>query len=37
MLEIMRAQYGNTLFTALVAYHGDIAAVWEKVVGRKHN
>lgn len=37
MLEIMRAQYGNTLFTALVAHHGDIGAVWDKVVGHKHN
>lgn len=37
MLEIMRAQYGNTLFTALVAHHGDIGAVWEKVVGTRHN
>jgi phage replication initiation protein len=37
MLEIMRAQYGNTLFTAMVAYHGDIGAVWEKIVGHKHN
>lgn len=37
MLEIMRAQYGNTLFTALSAYGGDIGAVWEKIVGDKHN
>lgn len=32
-----RAQFGNTLFTALTAYHGDIGAVWEKIVGREHN
>lgn len=32
-----RAQFGNTLFTALTAYHGDIGAVWDKVVGKDHN
>jgi len=37
MLEILRTQYGNTLFTALAAYQGDIGAVWEKIVGTKHN
>jgi phage replication initiation protein len=37
MLAILRNQYGNTLFTALTAYHGDIGAVWEKIVGTKHN
>jgi DNA relaxase NicK len=37
MLEIMRNQYGNTLFTALAAHGGDIGAVWEKIVGAKHN
>ena len=37
MLETMRAQYGNTLFTALVAYHGDIGKVWDKIIGSKHN
>lgn len=37
MLEIIRAQYGSTLFTALVAHHGDIGAVWEKIIGTKHN
>jgi phage replication initiation protein len=30
-------QYGSTLYTAAIAYHGDIGAVWEKVVGHKHN
>lgn len=30
-------QYGSTLYTAAVAYHGDIGAVWDKVVGHKHN
>jgi phage replication initiation protein len=37
MLDVMREQYGNTLFTALAAHHGDIGAVWEKIVGSKHN
>ena len=32
-----RHQFGKTLFTALVAHHGDIGAVWEKVCGREHN
>jgi phage replication initiation protein len=32
-----RTQYGATLFTALTAYHGDIGAVWEKIVGKEHN
>lgn len=32
-----RRMYGDTLFTAMVAYHGDIGAVWAKVVGNKHN
>jgi hypothetical protein len=37
MLEVLRTQYGNTLFTALAAHHGDIGAVWEKIVGTHHN
>ena len=32
-----RTQYGDTLYTALRAYGGDIGAVWDKVVGAKHN
>ena len=36
-LENCRIQYGNTLFTAVSAYGGDIMAVWDKVVGRAHN
>ena len=36
-LSQIRKQYGSTLFTALTAYHGDVGAVWEKVVGKKHN
>jgi phage replication initiation protein len=30
-------QYGPTLYTAAAAYHGDIMAVWDKVVGKYHN
>lgn len=36
-LAHIQTQYGRTLFTALVAHHGDITAVWSKIVGRKHN
>lgn len=36
-LEAMRMQWGNTLFTALAAHSGDVGAVWEKIVGRKHS
>lgn len=36
-LANVRTQYGATLFTALHAYHGDIGAVWEKIVGDRHN
>lgn len=36
-LENARIQFGPTLFTAMVAYGGDIHAVWDKVVGRTHN
>lgn len=36
-LANVRTQYGATLFTALHAYHGDIGAVWDLVVGSKHN
>lgn len=37
MLENCRVQYGNALFTALTAYHGDIGAVWDRIVGKQHN
>lgn len=37
MLSVLRSQYGNTLFTALAAYNGDVGAVWDKIVGDKHN
>lgn len=36
-LRQIQRQYGNTLFTAAVAHHGDFGAVWAKVVGSKHN
>ena len=37
MLDIIKGQYGSSLFTALHAYGGDIGAVFEKIVGHKHN
>lgn len=37
LLEIVKMQYGNTLFTALHAHKGDLGAVWSKIVGKKHN
>lgn len=37
MLSQLQYQYGSTLFTALAAYNGDVGAVWDKVVGSKHN
>lgn len=36
-LENCRIQFGPTLFTAMMAYHGDMTAVWDKVVGKQHN
>jgi DNA relaxase NicK len=36
-LENCRVQFGPTLFTALRAYHGDITAVWEKILGGNHS
>lgn len=36
-LENARIQYGQTLYTALMAYGGDIFKVFEKVVGTQHN
>lgn len=32
----LRTQWGATLYTALHAYHGDMTAVWDKVVGDHH-
>jgi len=36
-LENCRIQFGATLFTALSAYHGDMTAVWDKVIGDHHS
>lgn len=36
-LANIQRQYGSTLYTALVAYGGDICAVWDKIVGDKLN
>lgn len=35
-LRDLQIQFGPTLYTALRAYHGDIGAVWDKVVGDHH-
>lgn len=35
-LKNIRTQYGRTLFTALHAYHGDLGAVWDLIVGFQH-
>lgn len=37
MLDNCRVQYGSVLYTALRAYHGDIGAVWDKIIGQHHN
>ena len=36
-LEHCRVQWGAVLFTALVAHHGDMTAVWDRIVGREHS
>jgi hypothetical protein len=36
-LENCRIQYGQTIYTALVAYGGDIGAVFSKILGNTHN
>lgn len=36
-LENCRVQFGPTLFTALMAYQGDMTAVWDKVIGDHHS
>lgn len=35
--EAIRRQWGTTLFTGLAAYGGDIGAVMQRIVGKKHN
>jgi hypothetical protein len=32
-----KRQWGSTLYTALHAYEGDISAVWDQILGEKHN
>jgi phage replication initiation protein len=36
-LENIRRQYGSTIFTGLVAMHGDIGALMSKITGEHHN
>lgn len=36
-LANVRVQYGATLYTALRAYHGDMTAVWDQIIGDQHN
>lgn len=36
-LDQVRKQFGSTLYTALHAHQGDILAVWDRIVGDKHN
>jgi DNA relaxase NicK len=36
-LANVRVQYGATLYTALRAYHGDMTAVWDQIIGDHHN
>jgi DNA relaxase NicK len=37
LLKIIQVQYGSSLYTALHAHGGDIGAVWDKIIGTKHN
>lgn len=36
-LSNCRRQFGNTLFTALTAFHGDMGAVMAQILGQDHN
>lgn len=36
-LANLKIQFGPTLYTALHAYHGDMTAVWDKVIGDHHS
>ena len=36
-LENCRIQFGPTIYTALMAYRGDMTAVWDKIIGNSHN
>lgn len=37
MLEQIRIQYGQALYTALHCHHGDITGVWDRIVGTEHS
>ena len=37
VLDNLKIQFGPTLYTALHAYHGDMTAVWDKVIGDHHS
>lgn len=37
VLEQIKIQYGQSLYTALHAYHGDVFAVWDKIKGENHS
>jgi len=37
ILKIIQVQYGSSLYTALHAHGGDIGAVWDQIIGTKHN
>lgn len=36
-LAQVRRQYGDVLYTALMLHHGDMTAVWDKIIGKKHS
>lgn len=36
-LDNCRVQFGPTIFTALMAYKGDMTAVWDKIIGDHHS
>lgn len=36
-LDNLRIQFGPTLFTALMAYGGDMTTIWDKIIGDHHN
>lgn len=37
VLAAIRAQYGDALYTACTLFEGDIGAVWDRIVGKKHS
>lgn len=36
-LQNLKTQFGPTLYTAMIAYNGDMTSVWDKVIGAQHN